>query len=581
MRMTSKSFSLAAFLVSAGAGLCLVQTPAVAQYAGSNSLSGSYLAGIQAGKARDTETAANYIARALQKDPDDPELIARAFMLELGRGNVKRARTLAKRVVGNEKRHRVARLVLALEDFQAGRHSQARVHLEHAAYTPIGQLTSALLMGWSWAAEGKMERSIRALKKLDSTESFGVYKTFHSGLIAAFLNQPKRAAKFFERTYDDAGTSLRVVQAYGNFLERQGQREEALKVYEKFDASTAGHPLVDAALERVRKGDDAEKAPQFITSGLNGAAEALFSLSSALADQSGVDLALLYAQSALEVRPNFAVAQTLLGDIYEDTKRYKNAIEAYKKVPETSPLRPNAEIRIAINYDRTGNFKEAEKRLKAQIEANDKDYKPALNLGNLLRGHEKFSEAASYYTAALAKLDKVETKHWTMFYFRGICYERSKQWPLAEADFRQALKLRPEQPLVLNYLGYSWIEKGLNLKEALTMIERAVELRPNDGYIVDSLGWAHYKLKNWDLATKYLERAVELKPQDPVINDHLGDAYWRVGRKLEAKFQWQRSRDNKPEPDVLEKVMKKLRHGLTPLPSAPETVKQAPAENKT
>ncbi|MEM8687089.1 MAG: tetratricopeptide repeat protein [Pseudomonadota bacterium] len=576
--MKFKFLSTAAFAVCFSMGLGLSATSASAQGTGSDSLSGAYLAGIQAGKARDTDAAARFIARALEKDPDDPELITRAFMLELGRGNIKRASVLAKRVIGHDKRHRVARLVLALEDFRAKRHEAARVHLDHAAYTPIGQLTSALLTGWSWAAEGKMEEAIRALKKLDSTESFGVYKTFHSGLIADFLDQPKRATAFFERTYDDAGTSLRVVQAYGSFLERHGKADQALKVYEKFDASTAGHPLVNDALKRVNAKD---QAPRFIASGLEGASEALFSLSSALADQSGVDLALLYAQLALKIRPNFAVAQTLLGDIYEDTKRYQNAIDAYDKVPTTSSLRANAEIRMAINYDRVGNFDEAEKRLKALIAADDNAYQAELNLGNLLRGHEKFSEAATYYTSAIAKLDKVETKHWTTFYFRGICYERSKQWPLAEADFRQALKLRPEQPLVLNYLGYSWIEKGLNLNEALKMIERAVELRPNDGYIVDSLGWAHYKLRNFELATKHLERAVELKPQDPVINDHLGDAYWRVGRKLEAKFQWQRARDNKPEPDVLEKVMQKLRNGLDPLSAEPATVEQEPSDNKT
>lgn len=578
MRIKLKSLPVATFLFSMGASISLMHAPATAQSTGFETLSGAYLAGVAAGKARDTDAAAAYISRALEKDPNDPELLTRAFMLELGSGNIKRARELAKRVVAHEKRHRVARLVLALQSFQAGQQGKAREHLEHAAYTPIGQLTSALLTGWSYAAEGRMEKAIWALKKLDSTESFSVYKTFHSGLIADFLNQPKRAAKFFERTYDDAGTSLRVVQAYGNFLERQGKSKEALQVYEKFDASTSGHPLVEDALARVKNN---AKAPKFISSGLHGAAEALFSLSSALADQSGVDLALLYAQMALDVRPQFAVAQTLLGDIYEDTKRYQNAIEAYKKVPDASPLRPNAEIRIAINYDRVGNFDEAKKRLTAQIEARKDSYKPSLNLGNLLRGHEKFSEAATYYTTALSKLDKVETKHWTMLYFRGICYERSKQWPKAEADFKHALKLRPEQPLVLNYLGYSWIEKGLNLKEALKMIERAVELRPNDGYIVDSLGWAHYKLANFEEATKYLERAVELKPQDPVINDHLGDAYWRVGRKLEARFQWQRARDNKPEPDVLEIVMKKLKNGLDPEPASPETVKQAPEDNKT
>ena len=132
-----------------------------------------------------------------------------------------------------------------------------------------------------------------------------------------------------------------------------------------------------------------------------------------------------------------------------------------------------------------------------------------------------------------------------MFYFRGICYERSKQWPQAEADLKKALQLYPDQPLVLNYLGYSWIDQGVNLDEGMNMIRRAVEQRPDDGYIVNSLGWANFRIGNYDEAVKELERAVELKPDDPTINDHLGDAYWRVGRVLEARFQW--SHAKRPE----------------------------------
>jgi len=130
--------------------------------------------------------------------------------------------------------------------------------------------------------------------------------------------------------------------------------------------------------------------------------------------------------------------------------------------------------------------------------------------------------------------------------------------------------------MVLNYLGYSWVDRGMNLDEAFKMLRKAVELRPNDGYIVDSLGWAHYKLGRYEEALRDLEQAIELRPADPVINDHLGDVYWKTGRKLEAKFQWNHARDLKPEPEDLIKILKKIEYGLEE-PANPATAEK-PAE---
>jgi Flp pilus assembly protein TadD len=196
-------------------------------------------------------------------------------------------------------------------------------------------------------------------------------------------------------------------------------------------------------------------------------------------------------------------------------------------------------------------------------------------LGNVLRGHKKFAECADVYSKGVATLEHPQKANWVVFYFRGICYERSHRWPQAEADLKEALKLFPEQPHVLNYLGYSWIDKGIHLDEGMAMIKRAVQQRPDDGYIVDSLGWAYYKLGNYEEAAKQLERAIELKPEDPTINDHLGDAYWRIGRTLEAHFQWAHARDLKPDPEDLVKIEEKLRSGLPA-----ETSSQAKALNK-
>jgi tetratricopeptide (TPR) repeat protein len=184
-------------------------------------------------------------------------------------------------------------------------------------------------------------------------------------------------------------------------------------------------------------------------------------------------------------------------------------------------------------------------------------------LGNILRAHKLYAEAIPYYDQALALVPKPERRHWVYYYARGTSYERLKNWSAAEGDLEKALQLYPDQPLVLNYLGYSWVDQGRNLKEGMAHIEKAVALKPDDGYIVDSLGWAHYMQGNFAEAVRYLERAVELKPDDPVLNDHLGDALWRVGREREARFQWDQALSLKPEPEDEAKIKKKIESGLT------------------
>jgi Flp pilus assembly protein TadD len=175
----------------------------------------------------------------------------------------------------------------------------------------------------------------------------------------------------------------------------------------------------------------------------------------------------------------------------------------------------------------------------------------------------------------MATIETPQKSDWLFYYFRGICLERARQWGKAEADLQKALELFPEQPQVLNYLGYSWIDQGVKLDEAMTMIKRAVEQRPDDGYIVDSLGWAYYRLGNYEDAVKQLERAVELKPEDPTVNDHLGDVYWRIGRTQEARFQWSHARDLKPEPDELPKIEEKLKVGLADENSSAAEIEKA------
>ncbi len=202
-------------------------------------------------------------------------------------------------------------------------------------------------------------------------------------------------------------------------------------------------------------------------------------------------------------------------------------------------------------------------------------------LGNILRARKQYADAVEVYNRAIGMIAKPDRRHWVYYYARGTSYERLKNWPPAEADLKKALELYPDQPLVLNYLGYSWIDQGIQLDEGMRLIERAVAVKPDDGYIVDSLGWAHYKRGNYAEAVRYLERAVELRPDDPVLNDHLGDALWKVGREREAKFQWDQSLSLKPEPDDALKTRRKLEEGLVEKESSTPKVANGAAASDT
>jgi len=231
---------------------------------------------------------------------------------------------------------------------------------------------------------------------------------------------------------------------------------------------------------------------------------------------------------------------------------------------------------LATDLDAVDRSDEAIKILKAVAAEDPKDVEAVMALGNIERGRKKFADCVQTYSQGLNDLPAPNEKNnWVYYYYRGICEERSKQWSKAEADMRKALDLQPEQAHVLNYLGYSWIDQGVNLDEGMRMIKRAVDQRPDDGYIVDSLGWAFYRIGNYEDAVKTLERAIDLKPEDPTINDHLGDAYWRVGRTLEAKYQWAHARDLKPEPEELPKIEAKIESGLSD-----DTSSAASAEKK-
>jgi tetratricopeptide (TPR) repeat protein len=565
-------WTIAAVTVAALAapGSLLAQTP---EHTGGNSAqfpsktdlkslttSGSYLAARHASVERDANSAAAFYRSALRTDPKNNELLDRAFISSLADGDIDEAVKLADRILTLDKSNRVARLVVGVRDLKHKKYAAAQININQSIRGPITDLVATLLSGWASYGAGDVKAAVANIDKLTGPEWYPIFKDLHTGLILDLANKEKDAGTRFERAYKLDDSMLRVSDAYGRWLSRNKDSAAAIGIYEAFDKKLPRHPLVQEALRDTRAG---KKLPPLIESAQAGAAEALYGIGATLTRRGGEDLALVYLQLSLYLQPNHALALLSLADLYESVKKPPMAIKVYERMPASSPLKRNAQIQLATNLDAADRSEEAIKILKDVTAEDSKDVEAIMALGNIERGRKKFADCATTYSKAIDVMPGVTDKNtWVTYYYRGICEERSKQWSKAEADMRKALELQPEQPHVLNYLGYSWIDQGINLDEGMKMIRRAVDQRPDDGYIVDSLGWAYYRIGNFEDAVKNLERAIDLKPEDPTINDHLGDAYWRIGRTLEAKFQWAHARDLKPEAEELPKIEAKIANGL-------------------
>jgi tetratricopeptide (TPR) repeat protein len=534
--------------------------------------SGSYLAARHADGQGDVATAASYYRAALRADPGNNELLGRTFLAVLANGEVDEGIKLAERVLQIDKNDRIARLVLGVRAIKQKQYPVARRELARSISGPITDFAATLLSAWTMASPSEAKQATDSIDKLADADGYAIFKDLHAALILDVAGQKREAAKRFERCYKLDPTTLRVVQSYGSFLSRQGNTAAAVKVLAAFDEALPRHPLIVEAMNELKAG---KRLPLMVDTPQAGAAEVLYELGAALGRRGGEVLGLIYLQLSLYLAPSHPLALLSLGDLFEALKKPELANKIYERLPLTSPLHRNAQIQLALNLDSLDRSDEAKASLEKLIAANPTDLEAIMALGNVLRGRKQFAECADVYSKGVDTISKPEKSNWVIYYFRGICFERAKQWPKAEADLKMALELFPDQPHVLNYLGYSWIDQGINLDEGMRMIKRAVEQRADDGYIVDSLGWAYYRLGNIEEAVKQLERAIELKPEDPTINDHLGDAYWRVGRQLEARFQWSHARDLKPEPDDLVKIEAKLKSGV-PDDTAPEAEHKKP-----
>lgn len=525
-----------------------------------SSPSGSFLAARTARAERDVAAASTFYRSILRADPKNPDLLELAFLTTLQSGAAEESFPLAERLIAVDRAHRLARLALGVKAIKANQHAQARTHLALAGQGPIADLAATLLTAWTWQGQNNIKNAVAQIDKLAGPEWYGLFKDLHAGLMFDLANQRGDALKRLDRIRAADPNSLRNVDAYARILSREGRQADAVKAYTDYSQTLLRHPLIESALAEAKGG--AKLAP-LVANAAMGSSEALYGLGAALSqEQGGEDLGMVYLQLAIYLNPEHPLALLALANVFETTKKYEMAIEAYERMPENSPLKRKAMIQRALNLDVLEKKDEARESLQALVKEKPDDVEGMFAYANVLRVGKRYLEAADAYTQIIKTFGEPKREHWALFYYRGMSYERGKQWPLAEKDFQQALKLSPDNYQVLNYLGYSWVDQGVNLDQGLDMIKKAVSLRPKDGYIIDSLGWAYYRLGRFEEAAAELEKAIVLSPSDPTINDHLGDAYWKTDRKLEARFQWERALEMKPEPEDLAKIQQKLKEGL-------------------
>lgn len=533
-----------------------VSVPAVTP---GSTLTGNYLAARHASTVREDADAAIFLMSALDEAPDDPVLVNRAYLTLLLEGRVPEATLLARKVVETNPKATLAQIVVATDDIRAGRYAEADRRLAALPEGRISLFLGKLLRGWTLAGLHQPKKGIAELEVLAHQQGQDTLYNLHAALISDAAGDREDALRHARAAAASERVSLVLVQLMGGVLERSGEREEARALYERYLNEHPGSSMIAAALANV---DPNAAHHSKVESATDGAALALYDAAGALSRQNTPETSMVLGQLGLHLQPKFPALQMLVADLMESLDRREQANRMYASVDPESPLSRQARLNIALNLNRMDRRDEAVKQLQALADEYADDPEPLVDLGDILRSHKEFDEAVAAYDGAFSRIPELKPHHWRLLYARGIALERAKQWPRAEKDFLRALELEPNQPFVLNYLGYSWIEQNQNLDEAQTMIRKAVEQRPDDGYIVDSLGWAYYQLGKYEDAVTELERAVELRPEDAVINDHLGDAYWAVGRTREARYQWIGALDLHPDPELKAKLETKLDKGL-------------------
>lgn len=534
---------------------------------------GAYLAAHVAGADRDYTAASLWFTRALIGDPNNTDLMSGAIEANLALGKFEQAAVVARQFQATGKKNEIALLAIIADQAKKGEFDD--ILTDAKAGKTENTLLAGLINAWAEFGAGRMSDASAGFDKLAQSKDIAPIAAFQKALALAAAGDFEGSDKIFAGPLSGPlHSSARAIIAHAQVLSQLERNDDALKML-----NTVFVPGQDPGIDALRARLEARETVPFdiVRTASDGIAEVFFTIAGSLLGQPEPDASLLYARIAAYLRPGHTEAVLMTGGILSQMGQNGLATEVYTQIPNTDPAFHIAEMGRANALTGEGKNEAAIEVLQALGRSHPKIIAVQKELGDALRREEKFAEAVPAYDAAIALTAPGQTDGvWILYYSRGICLERSDQWDKAEADMRMALKLQPDQPQVLNYLGYSFLEKNINLDEALTMIERAAKAEPKSGAIIDSLAWAYFRLGRYADAVAPMERASLLEPLDPVVTDHLGDVYWAVGRRIEAEFQWHRALSFKPEDKDAARIQRKLDVGLDAV-LAEEGAKPLPA----
>lgn len=548
MTVLKRSFigAVTAFMIS-GAAANAAQTDA-----------GAYLAAKQAGLASDFAEASRYFSQGLLADPSNSYLLENAMTSLIALGDVDRAIPLAQAIVDYGYDSQIANLTLMIADAKAG--DWASIFNALDAGRSIGPLVDGLSKGWAYLGQGDMTNALASFDAVIAADGMLVYGLTHKAYALASVGDFEGAEAIFSgQVPGGMRYSRQSAIAHAQILSQLGRNADALGLVDKIFGDQLD---VGTAKLRAQLAADEAVAYSAVRSPTQGLADLFIVIADIVRGDAPKQFTLMYARAATYLWSGHTPAVLMNAALLEDLAQYDLANAAYASVSRDDPSFHAAELGRADVLRAAGRKDAAIEVLDALSRSHPDLPEVYATKGDTLRQAERYGEAIATYSRALELYDDRDNARWFVYYTRGISHHKIDDWPGAEADFRSALALRPDHPQVLNYLGYSLVERGEKLDEALGMIETAAATQPDNGAIVDSLGWVYFQLGQYEEAVFQLERAASLEPVDPVINDHLGDALWAVGREIEARFQWQRALSFDPQEDEALRIRDKLQRGL-------------------
>jgi len=520
-----------------------------------SSSAANYLSAIHANRANDFSAATGFIANL-----DDPgsTILTQKLILTVIDGNMASAFDQAGLLPEKGSDESLNHLILAIRAIEAEEFAKAEEIYAKASDQFSGAFIKPLITAWIKAGQGKKADSLAEIKKLENLEALTPLQNLHTGLLYLYFEEALMAKPYLEEvleTLKDA--NIRYVMLALDYYLRIYDLPKAQAVLEDVKAREPDSEFINYLEDKLNKGD-----PWISYSAKKGAAAAFYDVGTIFASERRPRQGLFYGQLANYLDPTNPINPLFVANLFRQLQRFDESNRTYRQANLPDPFRFTAIFRQAENLFFQEKFAEAAIELENLLSLYPDRSDVHVLLGDIYRNQKQYLQAAAEYGKAINLTAPHEPRHWTLFYARGVAYERGGKWAKAEADLKQSIVLDPKQPTVLNYLGYSWIDMGINIEEGKDLILKAVELSPSNGFIVDSYGWVLYTLKEYEQAALILEKAVRLEPSDAVIVDHYGDALWQTGRHQEAKFMWSQALSFNPADDAKDKIIYKLQNGL-------------------